>query len=979
MSKLTSSRVSAVRGRALQQSLLCGAVMVALLQGCSSAPEPQVLRPVLSELPAFNEAALTAKAESGVTEQQLEQVYQQLLSLAPAPAVRQKVLYRLSQLRTSQLERQELPLEQERAALLQLITDYQHLLQSYPEDPNNELIHYQLARSYDLLGQSQASQQQLLQLLAAYPYSDFAAESWFRVADIYYAAGDYDAALDAFEQVMAKGEGPLKQHAHYMAGWSQFQLGQYQSADQQFLLALDQQYLSQRYLLQERHSQQYEAQPEQTDSLQQELLRILSVSLSMQQQAESLTQLLTMTPYMDGDASQRPLSQQAALYQALADFLFDRQLDQAALRSYAGFISAHADSLLASEFQLKIIQYYLSAGDADAALQAQQQYVSLFGPDTAFWHSANLQELLQVAPYLRQYLDYLVRQQYQLVTTAQAAADNNMQQQLQQYLLALLQVQAATPELTLAENQLSRDDLWFLLAETEQQLQLTLAAFERYQQLAYPTQPLQASLFNASQAAYRALLLAGQLHAEGIFTAAQLWQHQQDFIVGHSQHPAAVQVALQQLQQRYNEQDYQHSIVLAQVLIDWPEPAASAGLLPEVRFIRSQAQLALPDYPAAEQSLRQLLSEQQPAERLRLLQQQLASSIYQQAQAETDEVAQLAQLERLLQLPKSALRVPLAPELVEAARYQQLQLHLQLEKWPAATALLLDYKAAYPAAAERYQLNDVLLQLYQQQQQWPAAATLLMARAAALPEGEQQRLDWWQAIAFWQQAGDMEQERLLLRQYAHRYPQPHAVAQQSRWRLAEIYHSQQDSSRQLFWLQRLATAEQQQPQNSVEQNSTEGQALAADALLQLGLHEAGLFRAVPLRQPLASSLQRKQRHMTAAVRHFEQSMAFNQAEFYSRASFELAQLYQQMASALLQSDRPGGLSALALEQYDMLLEEQAYPFEELAIELYQSTAALSAHAVYDSWVQLSLTRLAELYPARFLKQERYLEWADVSE
>ncbi|MDP5037420.1 MAG: hypothetical protein NWQ42_15010, partial [Alishewanella sp.] len=169
----------------------------------------------------------------------------------------------------------------------------------------------------------------------------------------------------------------------------------------------------------------------------------------------------------------------------------------------------------------------------------------------------------------------------------------------------------------------------------------------------------------------------------------------------------------------------------------------------------------------------------------------------------------------------------------------------------------------------------------------------------------------------------------------------------------------------------LVSAEQQQAQGTERSRY-----LAADAALQLGLHNSSLFESVLLKQPLRDNLRKKQAHMTTAIEQLQLSMSWQVADFYSQAQYQVASLYQQMATALLTSQRPKGLDALALEQYDLLLEEQAYPFEELAIEIHQQNAALVTQPLYDQWVAASFAKLAELSPARYRKPEVYLELAD---
>jgi hypothetical protein len=54
----------------------------------------------------------------------------------------------------------------------------------------------------------------------------------------------------------------------------------------------------------------------------------------------------------------------------------------------------------------------------------------------------------------------------------------------------------------------------------------------------------------------------------------------------------------------------------------------------------------------------------------------------------------------------------------------------------------------------------------------------------------------------------------------------------------------------------------------------------------------------------------------------------------------------------------------------VMLEEQAFPFEEKAIELHEVNARRAADGVYDEWVRASFTALRELRPVRYAKTER---------
>jgi len=84
----------------------------------------------------------------------------------------------------------------------------------------------------------------------------------------------------------------------------------------------------------------------------------------------------------------------------------------------------------------------------------------------------------------------------------------------------------------------------------------------------------------------------------------------------------------------------------------------------------------------------------------------------------------------------------------------------------------------------------------------------------------------------------------------------------------------------------------------------------------------------------------------------------------------MADLYRDFGRALLESERPRGLSPDELEQYDLLLEEQAFPFEEKAIAIHERNARLAAEGTYDEWVRASYAELARLKPGRYARTER---------
>ena len=59
-----------------------------------------------------------------------------------------------------------------------------------------------------------------------------------------------------------------------------------------------------------------------------------------------------------------------------------------------------------------------------------------------------------------------------------------------------------------------------------------------------------------------------------------------------------------------------------------------------------------------------------------------------------------------------------------------------------------------------------------------------------------------------------------------------------------------------------------------------------------------------------------------------------------------------------------------LEQYELVIEEQAYPFEDKAINVHEKNMELLDVGIYNEWIDKSIVKLAALLPARYGKTEQ---------
>jgi hypothetical protein len=209
------------------------------------------------------------------------------------------------------------------------------------------------------------------------------------------------------------------------------------------------------------------------------------------------------------------------------------------------------------------------------------------------------------------------------------------------------------------------------------------------------------------------------------------------------------------------------------------------------------------------------------------------------------------------------------------------------------------------------------------------------------------------------------EERALL-EVIQKYPDPVSESIEARYRLLEIAEENGDAAKRTQRLEDLVYVDA----TAGSQRSDRTRFLAAKASLELAEPVRRKFMVMKIRQPLADSLKLKKALMEDVLDVYGKAAAYGVAEVTTAATFRLGEVYQQFATDLMVSERPANLDELALEQYDMLLEEQTFPFEEKAIDLFKANTARAADGIYDEWVKKSFDELARLMPARYAKMEQ---------
>ena len=300
------------------------------------------------------------------------------------------------------------------------------------------------------------------------------------------------------------------------------------------------------------------------------------------------------------------------------------------------------------------------------------------------------------------------------------------------------------------------------------------------------------------------------------------------------------------------------------------------------------------------------------------------------------------------------------------AQYDAATQLIGLKQWPRAIGVLEDFRRQFPQSPLQPEVTRKLAVAYAAADR-PAEAAAEFERIAARPGEERavQREALLQSADLYAKAGNTGKATGMLEKFVAANPEPLADAEEARQRLADYAQQSGDVARRDHWYQEIVRADAQAGAQRTERTHY----LAAKAQLALAQPARDAFRAVRLSAPLKKSLIVKRNALETAMDGYKRAADYQVAEVTTAATYEMAGLYRTLAQDLLASERPKNLKGEELAEYNSLLEEQVFPFEEQAIKAYELNTARARDGVYDEWVRKSFQALAELKPARYGKTE----------
>jgi TolA-binding protein len=216
----------------------------------------------------------------------------------------------------------------------------------------------------------------------------------------------------------------------------------------------------------------------------------------------------------------------------------------------------------------------------------------------------------------------------------------------------------------------------------------------------------------------------------------------------------------------------------------------------------------------------------------------------------------------------------------------------------------------------------------------------------------------------YEQTKDWPRAARVYQRYLDSNPGEYEKEVEIRYKIIEVEKKQKhhDRARQLLqdFIQRYA---------SLQKDSATSSYLAK-AYLESGDYLRRDYNAVKLVEPLDENLAKKKDLLAEVLNEYIQAANYEIADVMTQAAYQIGAVFEEFRTDLLGSQRPKGLTASQLEQYNFLLEEQAFPFEEKAIAAFESNVKRTQQlGLYDDWVKRSYEDLARLVPGRYKKTE----------
>jgi tetratricopeptide (TPR) repeat protein len=907
---------------------------------CAALPFPSAAQSTIGDLSKRPVEVHTDTAAPASSSKAMEN-YRHFLEMQNTdPKLRAEAMRRLGDLNLdsgemSRLEQEVTAVDLQGAEAIKLYTT---LLKAYPEYPRNDQVLYQLARAYETTAQPEQALATLDRIVQRYPQSPQLDEVQFRRGELLFSAKRYAEAEHAYQAVITRGAAsPFYQQSLYKHGWSLFKQSLTLESLPSFGLVLDRELGTS-----PGKAVKLESLKRADRELAEDTLRVMSIAFSYNDGAASLEQYI----HQHGE---RPYDW--LLYSHLGDLYVEKQRFQDAATVYRAYVKRDPYTDQAPNLDMAAIEAYGKGGFSELVLEGKHEFVEQYNFDSPYWKTRSRADNPRVVGELKTNLKDVAT--YFHATAQKTKKVSDYQEAARWYRDYL---KSFPDDADSAQTN-------YLLADALFESHDYAASAAEYDRTAYgyPRNDKSAT------AAY-AELVSFQKGEEGLTGSDKQAWHQRatdagvKFAQTFPEHPDSAGVLTRAAEDIYAAGDRPRAISVAQAVLARQPPVEPAKQRIAWTII-AQAYFDQGEYDKAEPAFVQARELSAADAKTRAdLTERLAASVYKQGEAKQKSGDANGAVEDYLRVA----RVAPDSKVRANAQYDAAAQLISLKEWDRAISVLEDFRHSFPQSPLQPDVTRKLAVAYSSSGRAGEAAAEF-ERVAANPAEDRavQREALLQSADLYAKAGNVQKSTGMLEKFVAANPEPLNDAQEARQRLASYAQQSGDTARRNHWYEELIRADAQAGTQRTERSHY----LAARAQLTLAQPARDAFRAVRLTAPLKKSLIIKRNALQTAMDGYKKAADYHVAEVTTAATYEMADLYTALSKDVMASERPKNLKGEELAEYNSLLEEQVFPFEEEAIKAHEINTARAKDGVYDESVQKSFQALARLKPARYGKTE----------
>ncbi|HET9285222.1 MAG TPA: tetratricopeptide repeat protein [Candidatus Angelobacter sp.] len=821
---------------------------------------------------------------------------------------------------------------------LEAIALYKKLLTEYPQYKDSDQVLYQMARAYDELGRTDEAMETMERAIKANPNSVHFDEVQFRRGEYFFTRRKFRDAENAYSAITNMGpRSSYYELALYKLGWTFYKQELYEEAVQNYMALLDYK-VSSGYNFDEKHQKEDERRVADT-------FRAVSLSFSNLGGPEAVQQYF---------ASTKSRSYEDRIYGNLGEHYLTKLRYDDAAKTFKAFIALHPFHPAAPRFSMRVVETFTKGGFPKLVLEAKRDFASKYGLQAEYWQHNKPEESPEALAYLKTDLKDLATHYHAEYQSSQDANEKlTNYQEAQRWYGDYLKSFPKDPESPAINYRLA--DLLFENKDFGQ-------AAKQYERTAYeyPVNAQSPAAGYAAVYAYREqmkVVAKENLEAVKHDTVASSLKFADTFPT-HAQAAAVLGAAADD---QYEMKDFRAAVTSAQRVID-KYPGAEKPIRRSAWIVVAHGSFELADYPQAEKAYTQVLMVTPEGDESHAkFVDNLAASIYKQGELARNAQDYRAAADHFLRIRTAAPTSTIRP----TAEYDAGAALIELKDWKNAASVLEAFRSNYPKHKMAGEATRLIARAYREGGELSHAASEYERLASESTDETVRRESLLMAGDLYQQSNANDKALIAYQHYVTDFPKPLETAVETHFKMAEIHKAAHDDSLYQKELKEIVSLDAAGGAERTGRTKT----LAARSALVLAEQLYQAFVAVKLRQPFETSLKEKKERMDATINAMSGLVNYEIADVTSAATFYMAETYFDFSRSLKESERPADMKGADLEKFEADLDEAAYPFEDKAIKVHEKNMEMLHAGVFNAWTQKSLSRLAELVPGRYAKNE----------